>query len=101
MTVPQIIQRIRPVVANGDVHLRIRALWAATKFARGLASAETITEHFMALAIDADLLDRRGRWACAGIAEYRRAYGREDMAHLISWGLRGMNPFATGPLYDD
>jgi hypothetical protein len=101
MTVPQIIKCIQPVVANGDVHLRIRALWAAVKYARGLATAETITDHFMALAINAELIDRHGRWASAGIAEYRRPYGREDIAHVIAWGLRGMNPFAVGALYDD
>ena len=99
----QLIRRIRPAVANGDVHLRIRALWAAAKYAHAhnLAAVDAIADAFMWLAIDAGLIDRRGRWACPGIAEGRRSYGREDVAHVISWALRGMNPFATGPLYDD
>jgi hypothetical protein len=100
MTVPEVIRRIRPAVANGDVHLRLRVLWAAAKFARGLATAETITDHFMALAIDAGLIDRRGRWACAGIADHRQSYAREDLSHIVAWGLRGMNPFPEGPLHD-
>jgi hypothetical protein len=53
------------------------------------------------LAIDTGLIDRRGRWTSADIADHRRGYGREDVAHVISWALRGMNPFMTGPLYDD
>jgi hypothetical protein len=99
----QLVRRVRPVVANGDVHGRIRALWAAAKFAhlRNLAAADVITEHLMALAIDAGLIDRRGCWDCAGIAEHRRPYGRQDVAHAVDWALRGaMNPFAEGPLYD-
>jgi hypothetical protein len=63
-------------VAYGDVHVRIRVLWAAAKYVhtRNLAAVDVIAEHFMALAIDAGLIDRRGRWDCAGIAEHRRPY---------------------------
>lgn len=98
----RVVKRIRPVLANStDSHQRIRALWAAAKFARNVASADAVAETFMWLAVDTGLIDRRGRWTSADIADHRRGYGREDVAHVISWALRGMNPFMTGPLYDD
>jgi hypothetical protein len=97
-----VVRRVRSVLANtGDMQTRVRAFWAAAKYARKLAAADVVTETFMALAIDANLIDRRGRWISAEIAERRRPYGREDIAHIVSWAVRGMNPFDTGRSYDD
>ena len=100
MTLDQIIEGIRPMVANGSrpTKERIRALWAAAKMARKVDAVDTIHRAFMQLAIDADLIDRRGRWTEADVAKHVRCYGAEDVTHVIRLALRGWNPFEKGPL---
>ena len=100
MTLEQIIEGIRPMIANGSrpTKERIRVLWAGAKMARGVGVVDTIHRAFMQLAIDTDLIDGRGRWTGVDVAEHVRRYGAQDVAHVIRWALRGWNPFEKGPL---
>ena len=100
MTLEQIIEGIRPMVANGarPTKERIRVLWAGAKMAREVGAVDTIHRAFMQLVIDTDLIDGRGRWTGTDVAEHIRRYGAEDVAHVIRWALRGWNPFEKGPL---
>jgi hypothetical protein len=43
-------------------------------------------------------INARGYWTGADVRESVRPYGAEDVAHVITWALRGWNPFETGPL---
>jgi hypothetical protein len=56
----------------------------------------------VALAADVGLINARGCWTgsdgAAAVAQHVRRYGAEELAHVITWGLRGLNPFETGPL---
>jgi hypothetical protein len=96
----QILEGIRPLVADSlrPTKQRIRILWAAAKKTHELGKAEPIHCAFMALATEARLIDARGRWAASDVAEHVRRHGSRDVAHVISWALRGWNPFETGPL---
>ena len=100
MTLDQAIEGIRPMLADGSrpTKERIRALWAGAKMARELGAADTIHRAFMALATEVNLIDARGRWTGTDVAEHVRRYGAEDVAHVITWALRGWNPFEKGPL---
>jgi hypothetical protein len=77
---------------------RIRALWAAAKKARGIGPADQVHAAFMALAIETNLIDARGYWTGSDVRDYVRRHGREDVAHVITWALRGWNPVEKGPL---
>ncbi|HZM11096.1 MAG TPA: hypothetical protein VFC15_12885 [Candidatus Limnocylindrales bacterium] len=68
---------------------RLRALWRDVKAARGQCTDEIIAAKFCALAGKSGLTAALGR------------YGEEDIAHVVSWALRGMNPFETGPLHGE
>jgi hypothetical protein len=100
MTLDQIIEGIRPMIANGSppTKERIRVLWAGAKMAREVGAGDMIHRAFIQLAIDTDLIHGRGRWTGADVAEHVRRYGAEDVAHVIGWALRGWNPFEKGPL---
>src|SRR5262245_28210714 len=100
MTLEQIIEGLQPMIANGSkpTKERIGMLWAGAKMARNVGVVDTIHRSFMQLAIDADLIDRRGRWTGADVAEHVRRCGAEDVTHVIRWALRGWNPFEKGPL---
>jgi hypothetical protein len=65
---------------------RCRTFWAALKKSRGLAPGDVLTSSFLKLARD------------SGLSADLHPHGKETVRHLISWGLRGMNPFETGPL---
>jgi len=88
------------MVTNGarPTKERIRVLWAGAKMAREVGAVDTIHRAFTQLVIDTDLIDGRGRWTGADVAERVRRYGAEDVAHVIRWALRGWNPFEKGPL---
>ena len=100
MTLEQIIEGIRPMIANGSrpTKERIRVLWAGAKMARELGAADRTLRAFMQLATDTNLIDKRGRWTGTDVAEHVRRYGAEDVTHVIRWALRGWNPFEKGPL---
>src|SRR5262249_16065006 len=100
MTLEQIIEGIRPMIANGSrpTKERIRVFWAGAKIAREVGAVDAIHRAFMQLAIDTDLIDGRGRWTGADVADHVRGCGAEDIAHVIRWALRGWNPFEKWPL---
>jgi len=99
-TLPEVIYQLRPALADVKTpsKQRIRTLWASAKQARGLAEDKVVADAFMQLTADANLINRAGSWTGADVAEYRIRYGGGDVAHVISWALRGMNPFEKGPL---
>jgi hypothetical protein len=96
----QAIERVSPMLADAGkpTKERIHLLWAAAKAARDLASSDVVHETFVTLAITANLIDGKGRWTGADVAEHRRAFGAQDVEHVIRWALRRWNPFETGPL---
>jgi hypothetical protein len=96
----QVIENVRPILTHElrTTKARIRLLWATAKQARNLGASNVIHDAFMALAVETNLIDKRGRWTGADVREDVRRHGAEDVAHVINWALRGRNPFETGPL---
>jgi hypothetical protein len=94
------IADVRPLVADRSrsTKERIHLLWAATKKARSFGADDVVRDAFMALAIETHLIDRHGYWTGTDVRESVRRHGAEDVAHGISWALRGWNPFEKGPL---
>ena len=93
------IEHTRPLLTELlPTKKRIRILWAAAKQSRDLAASDVVHGAFMALAIETTLIDRRGFWTGNDFRESVRRFGAEDVAHVISWALRGWNPFEKGPL---
>jgi hypothetical protein len=81
-------QAARPKLADrtSPVRARIRVLWGSAKAARTLGAPDVVLEQFTELARETGLISDMGR------------HGAEDVAHVLSWALRGMNPFEKGPL---
>ena len=96
------IAYVRPLLAHGSTKERIRLLWAAAKNAGDLAATDVVHDAFVALAAEVNLINARGYWAgpdrAMAVAQHVRRHGAEELAHVITWGLRGLNPFETGPL---
>jgi hypothetical protein len=94
------IADLRPLLADGSrsTKERIRLLWAAAKNASEFAAADIVRDTFMALAVEVNLINARGYWTASDVAEHVRRRGAEDLAHVIGWSLRALNPFGTGPL---
>jgi hypothetical protein len=65
---------------------RIQGFWATAKASRSLGSDEVLVTEFMKLALRSGLVSDLGR------------HGREDAEHVLSWALKGWNPFAKAPL---
>lgn len=86
------------VIAAPGTKQKVHVLWAAAKHSRNLGEHEMVHGAFMALAIDTNLIDRRGYWISSDVRPSVRRHGAEDLAHAISWALRGSNPFETGAL---
>jgi hypothetical protein len=94
----QAIEQVRPLLATGSSKQRTHILWAAVKAARDLGASDVVADEFMALAVEVNLFDRRGRWTGTDVRECIRRHGAEHIRHVIAWALRGMNPFEKGPL---
>jgi hypothetical protein len=97
------IDGLRPILADNSqpVKARMMVLWATAKKARGLGSSDQVHAEFMEVAVETNLINRNGRYTCTDEKHVRksaRPYGREDVAHVITWALRGWNPFEKGPL---
>jgi hypothetical protein len=90
--------RAHPVDAGGQQADEGTRAHSAAKKARDLGSRDVIADAFMQLAIDVNLIDQAGRWTGADVRESTRQFGAEDISHLITWALRGWNPFEKGPL---
>ena len=96
----QAIERVLPMLADAGkpTKERVCLLWAAAKMARDLGAADVVHTAFMTVAFDAGLIDKRGRWTGADVAEHRRNFGAQDIEHVIRWAMRGWNPFEQGTL---
>jgi hypothetical protein len=93
------IDRVRPLLMDDrPTKARIRILWSAAKKARDLGASDVVHGAFMALAVEVNLINRNGRWTGADVRESVRRFGAEDVSHVITWALRGWNPFEKGPL---
>ena len=88
------IEAIPPPATKKRIHI----LWAYAKHARKLGESKAIRDAFMALAIEVNLIGRRGYWTGEDVRPSIRRFGREDVSHAITWALRGWNPFEKGPL---
>jgi hypothetical protein len=96
----EIIDRARSRLADTDLPTkkRIVLLWAAAKASRELAASDVVRAEFLRLAVDVGLITVSGRWATTDVRESILRYGADDVEHVISWALRGLNPFETGRL---
>jgi hypothetical protein len=94
------IADVRPLLMDDSrtTKARIRLLWAAAKNAGELAATDVVHDAFLALTVEVNLINARGYWTASDVAEHVRRHGAEDLAHVIGWGVRGLNPFETGPL---
>jgi hypothetical protein len=66
------------------VKVRLRLLWQAAKAASGKADDAELHRQFLALATKSGLVAALGR------------SGREDIQHVVSWGLKGRDPWGAG-----
>jgi hypothetical protein len=95
----QIIEKTRPMLAETrPTKERIHILWAAAKAARKLGAEDVVRDAFMVLAIETNLINERDYWTGNDVRDYVRRHGAEDVEHVITWALRGWNPFEKGPL---
>jgi hypothetical protein len=96
----QAIARARPLIAdtNKTPKVRLHLLWAAAKKARDLGAEDRVHAAFLALAVTSNLIDGHGRWTGSDIRQSVIRHGAADVSHVISWALRGRNPFEKGPL---
>jgi len=94
------IEHVRPMLADESrpTKQRIRILWAAAKKTCDLGASDVVKVACMALAVETNLIDTNDRWTGADVRESVRRFGAEDVAHAITWALRGWNPFEKGPL---
>jgi hypothetical protein len=94
------LDRVRPLLMDDSrpTKYRIRLLWAAVKKARDFGCPDVVPDEFMRLAIETNLIDQRGRWTGSDVSEGERRFGAEDVGHVISWAMRGWNPFDEGKL---
>ena len=96
----QTIAHVRPMLERPNpTEARIRLLWAAAKTSsdKKIATHDVLADELFRLAIDAGLITARGFWIADDVAERLRPHGAADIAHVIDWGLRGLNPFQEGP----
>ena len=96
----QTVEGARPLLADSSLptKTRIRLLWATAKKARRFGAADVVFDAFTALAVETGLINKRGHWTGTDVRDYVRWHGAEDVAHVITWALRGWNPFEAGPL---
>ena len=81
------ISALRPQLDRATpIKQRIKAFWATAKVARLYAASDVVEAEFMSIARESGLVADLGR------------HGEEDATHVLSWAMRGMNPFETGPL---
>ena len=96
----QLFSEIRPEFADTTrpLNTRLRLFWSYAKWAQDLAARDVVGAEFMRLAIEVGFITASGYWGSAGVREDLRRLGHEDIAHILSWAARGLNPFANGPL---
>jgi hypothetical protein len=86
------IERVRPLLnRHQPLNDRVRILWAAVKNAQGFAASDVLAAEFFQVACEKGLKH--------GFDDpVRRILGEKTVRHVVSWALRGMNPFETGLL---
>jgi hypothetical protein len=89
--------RVR-IEAAPTTKARVRIFWAAAKQANNLGASDIVHDAFVALAADINLIDKNGQWTGADVRESVRRFGAEDVKHITTWALRGLNPFEQEPL---
>jgi hypothetical protein len=92
------IEHVRPLLATGTTKQRAHILWAVAKRASDLGAGDVVADSFMALAVALNLIDSRGHWTGDDVRKSVRPHGAEDIRHIISWALNGLNPFEQGEL---
>jgi hypothetical protein len=81
------IEALRPELERSrPIKERLHAFWAMACVAGNFGAGDVVRGEFMGLARETGL-----------IADLRH-YGEEDAAHVLSWAIRGLNPFEIGPL---
>jgi hypothetical protein len=89
----QAIESVRPLLRDGLTKARVRILWAAARSARGLASEDVVIDAFLRLAVEVNLIDRRGYWTGDDVRPAIRRHGRQDISHVLRMAARDRNPF--------
>jgi hypothetical protein len=81
--ISQLKESLRPHLVDRSVPVgqRIRTYWAHVQAARGAGSSDVIANEFLELA-----------WV-TGLTKDLGWHGAEDIQHVTSWALRGMDPF--------
>ncbi len=93
------IESVRPLLTDTmPTKRRVHIGWAAAKKVRDLGASDAVAHAFMTLAIKTNLIDKNGRWTGDDVRRNVRRFGAEDVAHVITWALRGWNAFEIGPL---
>ena len=94
------IDQARPILTDEilKTKTKVRAIWAACRLARNMGAPDAVKAAFLQLATETGLIDRAGRWTGDDVRESVKPFGRDDIAHVIDWALRGRNPFEEGPL---
>jgi hypothetical protein len=96
----QLFSEIRPKLADTTSLLkaRLRLFWSCAKNAQDLGARDVVADEFMRLAIEVGFITASGYWVLADVRDNLRRLGREDIAHILDWAARGLNPFDYGPL---
>jgi hypothetical protein len=74
--------------------LRLRELWLAAMAVRDKGDRDELQQQFMEYAQKSGLVKAASEHYAAKKQPHR--WGEEDVAHIISWGLRGMDPWCPG-----
>ena len=92
------IERVRPMLHDPkkSTKQRLRLLWSAAKHARHFAAADVIQDAFTKLAIETGLIDAGGWYLGVDVRPSVRRFGKQDVAHVLSFAARWLNPFERG-----
>jgi hypothetical protein len=74
--------------------LRLRELWLAAMAVRAKGDRAKLQQQFLEHARKSGLVKAASEHYAA--KNQPRHWGEEDVAHIISWGLRGMDPWCPG-----
>jgi hypothetical protein len=84
----RVIGELQPLLGrDSSIKERLLTFWSVLVESRDLGSSDVIADEFRNVAEESGLTDDVGK------------HGIEDIEHIISWGLRGFNPFEKGPLH--
>jgi hypothetical protein len=72
---------------------RIHVLWALCKAARVIDDSKRVADAFMALAIEVNLINRRGYWTGDDVRKSILRYGREERRACNQVGVAWLESF--------